>query len=260
MKIGSLMSFSPVRALALLAGPDATGAMPRRLVQLFLGLFAYGVAIAVLVRAGLGLNPWDVFHQGVAGRTGLSFGTVLALTGAVVLLLWIPLRQRPGLGTVANIFAIGPSADLALALIPPAQTLAASWAMLGGGILLLGAAGAAYLGSGLGAGPRDGLMTGLHARTGWPIRRARTLIELIVLTIGGLLGGAVGRARGVGRGRQRRGRVGGREFRQCDGRGRGPDVQRSLFPRHQHGGRDRRRPFVECGRRDLQSGEPYSTY
>ncbi len=128
---------APLRAIYADAG--AAGEMPRRLVQLFLGLVAYGAAIAVLVQAGLGLNPWDVFHQGVAGRTGLSFGTVLALTGAVVLLLWIPLRQRPGIGTVANIFVIGFSADLALLFVPAATSLAAKIAMLGGGILLLGA-------------------------------------------------------------------------------------------------------------------------
>jgi uncharacterized membrane protein YczE len=168
------------------------GRLPRRLVQLMLGLFAYGAAIAILVRAGLGLNPWDVFHQGVAIRTGLSFGTVLALTGIVVLLLWIPLRQRPGIGTIANIFVIGASADLALKIVPAAGGAAAKWAMLAGGIVLLGAAGAAYLGSGLGPGPRDGLMTGLHERVGWPIRRARTAIEILVLAIGWLLGGVAG--------------------------------------------------------------------
>lgn len=168
------------------------GRMKRRLIQLMLGLVVYGAAIAILVRAGLGLNPWDVFHQGVAVRTGLSFGTVLALTGIIVLLLWIPLRQRPGIGTVANIFVIGASADLALKLVPAAAGPAAKWAMLAGGIILLGAAGAAYLCSGLGPGPRDGLMTGLHERVGWPIRRARTAIEILVLAIGWLLGGVAG--------------------------------------------------------------------
>ncbi|HZF94294.1 MAG TPA: hypothetical protein VEZ20_05395 [Allosphingosinicella sp.] len=180
------------RAGAALANPAGRRRAARRFAQLFLGLVAYGVAIAILVRAGLGLNPWDVFHQGVAARTGLSFGTVLALTGGAVLLLWIPLRQRPGIGTVANILVIGVCADLALSVMPAADGLAARWAMLGGGILLLGTAGAAYLGSGLGPGPRDGLMTGLNAATGWPIRRARTVIEVVVLAIGWLLGGSVG--------------------------------------------------------------------
>lgn len=180
------------RALAALAEPVGRRRIARRLVQLLLGLVAYGVAIAILVRAGLGLNPWDVFHQGVAEKTGLSFGAVLAVTGAFVLLLWIPLRQRPGIGTVANIFVIGFAADLALAFIPAAPNLLWQWAMLAAGILLLGAAGAAYLASGLGAGPRDGLMTGLNDRIGWPIRRVRTLIELTVLAIGWFLGGSIG--------------------------------------------------------------------
>jgi uncharacterized membrane protein YczE len=180
------------RGLVALAEPVGRRRVARRLVQLALGLVAYGIAIAILVRAELGLNPWDVFHQGLAAKTGLSFGTVLTIAGAAVLLLWVPLRQRPGIGTVANIFVIGFSADIALAVIPAAEGLAARWAMLGGGILLLGAAGAAYLAAGLGAGPRDGLMTGLSARTGWPIRRARTAIELAVLALGWLLGGTAG--------------------------------------------------------------------
>ncbi|HEX8192495.1 MAG TPA: hypothetical protein VF552_06300 [Allosphingosinicella sp.] len=180
------------RTVAALSEPVGRRRAARRFVQLFLGLVAYGIAIAILVRAGLGLNPWDVFHQGVAAKTGLSFGTVLALTGGVVLLLWIPLRQRPGFGTVANIFVIGFAADLALTMIPAAHALLWQLAMLAGGILLLGASGAAYLASGLGAGPRDGLMTGLNAATGWPIRRARTVIELTVLAIGWALGGSIG--------------------------------------------------------------------
>lgn len=180
------------RGLVALAEPAGRRRIARRLLQLFLGLLAYGVAIAILVRAGLGLNPWDVFHQGVAEKTGLSFGTVLALVGAVVLLLWIPLRQRPGIGTLANIFVIGFAADLALAVIPAAPNLLWQWAMLAAGILLLGASGAAYLASGLGAGPRDGLMTGLHRRTGRPLALIRGTIEVSALVAGFVLGGTVG--------------------------------------------------------------------
>src|SRR5690606_38359782 len=146
----------------------------------------------MMVRSVLGLNPWDVFHQGLDERTPLSFGTVVIISGAFVLLLWIPLRQRPGLGTVSNIFVIGLAADLGLWLIPGVETLAGRAAMLAGGILLNGLATSAYIGAGFGPGPRDGLMTGLASRTGWPIRRVRTGIVLAVLAAGWLLGGTVG--------------------------------------------------------------------
>lgn len=164
----------------------------RRLGQLYLGLVLFGLSSAMMVRSVLGLNPWDVFHQGLDERTPLSFGTVVIISGAFVLLLWIPLRQRPGLGTVSNIFVIGLAADLGLWLIPGVETLAGRAAMLAGGILLNGLATSAYIGAGFGPGPRDGLMTGLASRTGWPIRRVRTGIELAVLAAGWLLGGTVG--------------------------------------------------------------------
>lgn len=166
--------------------------MARRLLQLMLGLAVYGLALALMVRAGLGLNPWDVFHQGLALQTGLSFGMVLTLAGGGVLLLWLPLRQRPGIGTVANIFVIGFMADVGLALLPPLESLPLRWTLLAGGTVLVGAAGAAYLAAELGPGPRDGLMTGLSARTGWPLRRVRTGIELTVLAVGWMLGGELG--------------------------------------------------------------------
>jgi uncharacterized membrane protein YczE len=166
--------------------------MTRRLVQLYVGLLIYGLSMALLIRADLGLDPWDVFHQGLADRTSLSFGTVVIITGAVVLFLWIPMRQRPGIGTVSNIFVIGLAADLGLWLIPDLESLALRIACLLGGILLIGMAGGAYIGAGLGPGPRDGLMTGIVARTGASICVVRTGIELTVLAIGWMLGGTVG--------------------------------------------------------------------
>jgi uncharacterized membrane protein YczE len=166
--------------------------MTRRLVQLYAGLVLFGISTALMLRSQLGLNPWDVFHQGLDSRTHLSFGTVIILTGAVVLVLWIPLRQRPGLGTVSNIVVIGIAADIGLGLIGDIASLPARAALLAIGIVLNGIATSAYLGARFGAGPRDGLMTGLAARTGWSIRSVRTGIELTVLAAGWVLGGTVG--------------------------------------------------------------------
>lgn len=163
-----------------------------RLVQLLGGLSLYGISMAMLIRANLGLDPWDVLHQGLAPRIGLSFGQTVNLVGLAVLVLWWPLRQKPGLGTVLNILVIGTVTDIALALIPELEAYAPRIALLGFGILLNGIAGAAYIGAGLGPGPRDGLMTGLCQRFGLPIKRVRTAIELAVLGIGWLLGGTVG--------------------------------------------------------------------
>jgi uncharacterized membrane protein YczE len=164
----------------------------RRLAQLYAGLALYGAGIALQVRAGLGLDPWDVFHEGVADRTGLSFGTVLGLTGALVMLAWIPLRQRPGLGTVSNVVVIAVSVDAMLAVLPEAGSSAVGLAMLLAGVALGGVASGAYIGAGLGPGPRDGLMTGLVGRTGRSIRLVRTSLELTVLAAGAALGGTVG--------------------------------------------------------------------
>ena len=166
--------------------------MTRRLIQLFLGLSLYGFSMALMVRAGLGLNPWDVFHQGLSERTSLSLGTIVIIVGAAVLLFWIPLRQRPGIGTISNVFMIGIAADVSLWLVPPASSLALGWAMLLLGIFLNGVAGGAYIGAGLGPGPRDGLMTGLVGRTGGSVRIVRTGIELVVVAAGWLLGGTLG--------------------------------------------------------------------
>jgi uncharacterized membrane protein YczE len=164
----------------------------RRLAQLYAGLVLYGASMALQIRAGLGLDPWDVFHQGVADRTGLSFGTVVVITGAVVLLAWVPLRQRPGIGTVSNVFVIGIAVDLSLAFIPVAGSTPVALAMLFAGVGLNGVASGAYIGAGLGPGPRDGLMTGLVRRTGGSVRSVRTAIEVGVLAVGAALGGTVG--------------------------------------------------------------------
>ena len=164
--------------------------MLRRLLQLYIGLVLYGVSTALFVHANLGADPWDVFHLGVAKQLGISFGTVIILTGAAVLLLWIPIRQMPGLGTVSNVIVLGLAATLAV--LPPLESMVARSALLVGAIVLNAIATGMYIGAGFGPGPRDGLMTGLHARTGWSLRGIRTAIELSVLLIGWLLGGKFG--------------------------------------------------------------------
>jgi len=166
--------------------------MIRRLLQLYIGLILFGISTALMVRSDFGLNPWDVFHQGVADRTPLSFGTVVIITGAIVLVLWIPLRQRPGLGTVSNIIVIGLTADMALWLMPDTNSLPLRSVLLSAGIILNGVVTAAYIGARFGTGPRDGLMIGLATRTRWSIRIVRTGIELTVLAVGWGLGGTVG--------------------------------------------------------------------
>jgi uncharacterized membrane protein YczE len=164
----------------------------RRLAQLYAGLVLYGASMALQIRAGLGLDPWDVLHQGVAERTGLSFGTVVIITGALVLLAWVPLRQVPGIGTVSNVIVIGVAVDATLAALPHAGSAPVAVAMLLAGVGLNGVAGGAYIGAGLGPGPRDGLMTGLVRRTGRSVRVVRTAIEVTVLVVGAALGGTVG--------------------------------------------------------------------
>jgi uncharacterized membrane protein YczE len=165
---------------------------PRRLIQLYAGLVGYGVSMAMLVRARLGNMPWDVFHQGVTRHVPLSFGTVNIITAAAVLLLWIPLRQRPGLGTISNVVVIGLVADATLALLPEAHNITVKIALLVAGIVLNGVATGAYIGAKFGPGPRDGLMTGLAARTGRSIRLVRTALEVTVVLTGWLLGGTLG--------------------------------------------------------------------
>ncbi|MFE9451519.1 YitT family protein [Streptomyces sp. NPDC006739] len=168
------------------------GRLGRRLTQLYAGLTLYGASSALLVRAGLGLEPWNVLHQGLAELTGLTIGVVTIVVGAAVLLLWIPLRQRPGLGTVSNVFVIGLVMDATLALVPAAHGLAVRVPLMLAGILLNGAATGLYISARFGPGPRDGLMTGLHRRTGRSIRLMRTAVEIAVVATGFALGGTIG--------------------------------------------------------------------
>ena len=166
--------------------------LPRRLVQLYTGLLLYGVSTGLMVPAGLGLSPWDVFHQGVSGRTGLTMGTVAIIASVAVLLLWIPLRERPGLGTLSNVVLVGLALDATLAVVPELRTLAVRIPVLLVAVVLNGAATGMYLSARFGSGPRDGLMTGLHRVTGRSVRLVRTAIEATVLAAGFLLGGTVG--------------------------------------------------------------------
>ena len=162
-----------------------------RLAQLYGGLVLYGISSSLLVLANLGLDPWDVFHQGLSRTFGLAIGTWAIIVGVVVLLLWIPLRQRPGIGTVSNVVLVGLTMNVVLGHVHPPHALAARIGCLVLGVFLNGVATGAYIGAGLGPGPRDGLMTGLAAR-GHSIRVVRTGMELTVLVTGWLLGGTVG--------------------------------------------------------------------
>ncbi|MEJ8632236.1 MULTISPECIES: hypothetical protein [Streptomyces] len=164
----------------------------RRLAQLYTGLMLYGLSSALLLRGGLGLEPWGVLHQGLAEQSGLSVGTTSAATGVLVLLFWIPIRQRPGLGTVSNVLIVGVALDGALSLLPVVHEPAGRIALLLGGILLNGTAIGLYITAGFGPGPRDGLMTGLQKLTGQSTRRVRTAIEVLVVVSGFLLGGSAG--------------------------------------------------------------------
>jgi uncharacterized membrane protein YczE len=164
----------------------------RRLLHLYTGLALYGASAALQVRAALGLDPWDVLHQGISRHTGVSIGLVSVAVGALVLLLWWPLRQRPGLGTVSNVFVVGLSMDATLALLPQPHGLGVRIPLLVAGVVLNGVATGLYITARYGPGPRDGLMTGLHRRTGRSIRLVRTAIEVTVLAVGFVLGGSVG--------------------------------------------------------------------
>ena len=170
----------------------ARGRIVFRSAALLIGLTCYGFSMALMVRAGLGLDPWDVFHQGLAGRTGMTIGIASAVVGVCVLLAWIPLRNRPGVGTVANVIVIAVTVDAGMALLPTPSALPVRVAMMLGAVLLNAFATVIYIGAGMGPGPRDGLMTGLVARTGLSVRLVRTSIEATVLTVGWLLGGTVG--------------------------------------------------------------------
>ena len=164
---------------------------PARILRLYVGLVGFGVSLALMVRARLGLGPWDVLHQGLAGRLHVPIGWVVIGVGAVVLLAWIPLRERPGIGTVSNAVVVGLVVDGALAVLPAPESLAVRATFLAVGIVGNAVATALYIGAGLGPGPRDGLMTGL-ARRGPSVRTVRTGLELTALAIGFVLGGSVG--------------------------------------------------------------------
>lgn len=180
---------------------DLRAALPR-LPGLLVGLVAFGFGVALMVESGLGLSPWEVLHQGISVRTGIPIGTVSILLGFVVLVLWIPIGERPGIGTVSNIALVGSTTNVALGILPdlgpfalegaePAELLVRAGLVLGG-IAVIGVGSGFYLGADLGPGPRDGLMTGLHRRYGWSIRGVRTALEIAVLVVGFLLGGTIG--------------------------------------------------------------------
>ncbi len=175
------------------ARTDLRAALPR-LPSLLVGLILFGVGIALMVESGLGLGPWEALHQGIARQTGLEIGTVSILLGLPILALWWPLGERPGIGTVLNVLTIGTATNLAIAALPT-PTDDATLVRLGlmvGGVVTIAVGSGCYLATDLGAGPRDGLMTGASSRFGWSIRRARTAIELTVLALGWALGGSVG--------------------------------------------------------------------
>ncbi|WP_211977666.1 hypothetical protein [Brevibacterium sp. W7.2] len=168
------------------------GRLPRRLVQLLVGLYLYGASMAMVVVAGLGMIPWDVLHSGILRHVPLTFGTIITITSVLVLLAWIPLRQMPGLGTVLNALLIGPALDVTLLFLPQPEDLGWRIVLLVSGVVLNGVASAMYIGSQFGPGPRDGLMTGLSRVTGRSIRLVRTLIEVTVVAVGWALGGVIG--------------------------------------------------------------------
>ncbi|WP_433008538.1 YczE/YyaS/YitT family protein [Kribbella sp. CA-294648] len=168
------------------------GHLPRRLVQLYVGLTLYGASMGLMIQGNLGLDPWDVLHYGITQHVDVSFGTVVIAMSFLVLLAWIPLRQWPGLGTISNAIVIGLVTDLTLSVVDRPDALWVRIVFMTAGVVVNAVAGALYIGAQLGPGPRDGMMTGLVRRTGKSVRLVRTSIEVTVLAIGWLLGGVVG--------------------------------------------------------------------
>lgn len=168
------------------------GHLPRRLVQLLTGLVLWGISMAMMIKSAIGVSPWDVLHQGIALHVPLSFGQIVIAVGAILLVIWVPLRQWPGVGTVLNVLVIGISADVALLLMSAPESLPAKVALMVGGVVVNGIGGALYIGTHLGPGPRDGLWLGLVSRTGWSVRLIRTIVEVTVVVVGFLLGGTLG--------------------------------------------------------------------
>lgn len=176
-------------------GPVAqlrAGRLARRLTQLYAGLLLYGFSIALMVRGHLGVAPWDVLHIGLAGHLPITLGQALVIVSFAVMVLWIPLREIPGIGTISNAIVIGVSADLFLAVLDQPGAMWARGLLTVGGVAVCGLATAMYIGAQLGRGPRDGLMTGLARRTGLSLRLVRTLLEITVVVLGLLLGGVAG--------------------------------------------------------------------
>ncbi|NYE35034.1 putative membrane protein YczE [Nocardioides cavernae] len=182
---GVLVELGPIAQLR-------AGRLARRLPQLYVGLFLYGVSLAMMVRGALGLAPWDVLHSGFIRHVPMTLGQAVVLFSFVVLVLWIPLREMPGLGTISNALVVGLSADATLAVLGRPDAIAARVGLMVGGVVLCGLASALYIGAQLGRGPRDGLMTGLARRTGLSLRLVRTGLEVAVVVIGLLLGGVLG--------------------------------------------------------------------
>lgn len=192
---GVVTTLAPPRIVLSDLGPLAqlrAGRIGRRLVQLYAGLLLYGFSIALMVRAHLGLAPWDVLHSGLTGHLPIDIGQALVIVSFVVMLAWIPLREMPGIGTISNALVIGLSTDAFLAVLPPLHSIGVRAGLLLAAIALQGLATAAYIGAQLGRGPRDGLMTGLARRTGRSLRLVRTAMELTVVVVGLLLGGVAG--------------------------------------------------------------------
>jgi uncharacterized membrane protein YczE len=166
--------------------------MTRRVIQLLVGLVLYGAGCALTLEAGFGVDPWTVLAQGISIHTGIGIGWVTNILGFLVLLLWIPLHQRPGIGTIANILLVGTSIQLTLAVVPPIDGFLARLAVFVAGVLAVALASGLYIGAHFGPGPRDGLMTGMHTRLGWPVWLCRASVEVTVLIVGWFLGGTVG--------------------------------------------------------------------